>query len=121
VIADLGLRPEAQKLIDEYTTQPRAVFVKTDVVMWDQLTNMFDVAEKEFGGADIVCFQPSSRTWHHTFFISILRTMFNRCAPGLAFSNPTGPTSGTHLELQNPEMTLTVPTESAIMRVWTST
>jgi len=62
VIADLALRPEAQKLIDEYTTQPRAVFVKTDVVMWDQLTNMFDVAEKEFGGADIVRFQPSSRT-----------------------------------------------------------
>lgn len=55
VIADLGLRPEAQKLIDDYTTQPRAVFVKTNVVMWDELNNMFDVAEKEFGGADIVC------------------------------------------------------------------
>jgi NAD(P)-dependent dehydrogenase (short-subunit alcohol dehydrogenase family) len=53
VIADLGLRPEAQKLIDEYTTQPRALFVKTDVVMWDELTDMFDVAEKAFGGADI--------------------------------------------------------------------
>lgn len=55
VIADLALRPEAQKLIDEYTSQPRAVFVKTNVVVWDELTNMFDVAEKEFGGADIVC------------------------------------------------------------------
>jgi len=70
VIADLALRPEAQKLIDEYTTQPRAVFVKTDVVMWDQLTNMFDVAEKEFGGADIVCpgagiFEPHwTSFWH---------------------------------------------------------
>jgi NAD(P)-dependent dehydrogenase (short-subunit alcohol dehydrogenase family) len=52
VIADLALRPEAQKLIDDYTTQPRAVFVKTNVVMWDELNNMFDVAEKEFGGAD---------------------------------------------------------------------
>jgi NAD(P)-dependent dehydrogenase (short-subunit alcohol dehydrogenase family) len=62
VIADLALRPEAQKLVDEYMTQPRALFVKTDVVMWDQLTNMFDVAEKEFGGADIVRFQPYSRT-----------------------------------------------------------
>jgi NAD(P)-dependent dehydrogenase (short-subunit alcohol dehydrogenase family) len=59
VIADLALRPEAQKLIDDYTTQPRAVFVKTDVVMWDELNNMFDVAEKEFGGADIV------RQLHH--------------------------------------------------------
>jgi len=55
VIADLALRPEAQRLIDEYTSQPRAVFVKTNVVIWDELTNMFDVAEKEFGGADIVC------------------------------------------------------------------
>jgi NAD(P)-dependent dehydrogenase (short-subunit alcohol dehydrogenase family) len=54
VIADLALRPEAQKLIDDYTTQPRAVFVKTNVVMWNELNNMFDVAEKEFGGADIV-------------------------------------------------------------------
>ena len=121
MIADLGLRPEAQKLIDEYTTQPRAVFVKTDVVMWDQLTNMFDVAEKEFGGADIVCFLLSSRAWHHTFLIDILRTVFYRCAPGLASSNPIGPISGTHLELQSPKTTLAVPMESAIMPVWTST
>ena len=54
VIADLSLRPEAQKLVDEYTSKPRAVFVKTDVTNWDDLTNMFDVAEQEFGGADIV-------------------------------------------------------------------
>lgn len=53
VIADLALRPEAQKLVDDYKNQPRAVFVKTNVVVWDQLMNMFDVAEKEFGGADI--------------------------------------------------------------------
>ena len=57
VIADIALRPEAQKLIVEYTSQPRAVFVKTNVVRWDELTDMFDVAEKEFGGADIV-YQP---------------------------------------------------------------
>jgi NAD(P)-dependent dehydrogenase (short-subunit alcohol dehydrogenase family) len=66
------LRPEAQKLIDEYTSQPRAVFVKTDVVMWDQLTNMFDVAEKEFGGADIVCFLPASRTRPLDFYNTML-------------------------------------------------
>jgi NAD(P)-dependent dehydrogenase (short-subunit alcohol dehydrogenase family) len=72
VIADLALRPEAQKLIDEYTSQPRAVFVKTDVVMWDQLTNMFDVAEKEFGGADIVCFLPASRTRPLDFYNTML-------------------------------------------------
>ncbi|KAK5140452.1 hypothetical protein LTR32_006750 [Rachicladosporium monterosium] len=58
VIADLGLRPEAQKLVDEYsspTGKARAVFVKTNVVQWPELENMFVVAEKEFGGADIVC------------------------------------------------------------------
>jgi NAD(P)-dependent dehydrogenase (short-subunit alcohol dehydrogenase family) len=121
VIADLALRPEAQKLVDEYTSQPRVVFVKTDVVMWDQLTNMFDVAEKEFGGADIVCFQPSFRTWHATFSINILKNNVNRFAPELASSNRTGQTSGTHPELQSPKMTLMAPTESAIMLAWTST
>ena len=45
----------------------------------------------------------------------------NRCAPGLVSLNRTGPTSGTHLEPQSPKTTLMVPTESAIMRVWTST
>jgi NAD(P)-dependent dehydrogenase (short-subunit alcohol dehydrogenase family) len=54
VIGDLGLRPEAQKLIDDYTSKPRAVFVKTNVVIWDELSNLFDQADKEFGGADIV-------------------------------------------------------------------
>jgi NAD(P)-dependent dehydrogenase (short-subunit alcohol dehydrogenase family) len=57
LIADIGLRPEAQKLIDEYNGKdgkPRAIFIKTDVTIWDQLTNMFEQADKEFGGADIV-------------------------------------------------------------------
>jgi NAD(P)-dependent dehydrogenase (short-subunit alcohol dehydrogenase family) len=58
VFADIALRSEAQAVIDEYSandaSKPRAVFVKTDVVMWNDLTNMFDVADKEFGGADIV-------------------------------------------------------------------
>lgn len=54
VIADLALRPEAQKLVDGYTSSPKAIFVKTDVVNWDDLTNMFDVAEREFGSVDIV-------------------------------------------------------------------
>ncbi|KAK0892481.1 hypothetical protein LTR02_013392 [Friedmanniomyces endolithicus] len=73
VIADLGLRPEAQKLVDEYsspTGKARAVFVKTNVVQWPELENMFVVAEKEFGGADIVCpgagiFEPHwTNFWH---------------------------------------------------------
>ncbi|KAK1070316.1 hypothetical protein LTR12_009397 [Friedmanniomyces endolithicus] len=73
LIADLGLRPEAQKLVDEYsspTGKARAVFVKTNVVQWPELENMFVVAEKEFGGADIVCpgagiFEPHwTNFWH---------------------------------------------------------
>lgn len=74
MIADLSLRPEAQKLVDEHSSnesgKPRAVFVKTDVVQWPDLDNMFDVADNEFGGADIVCpgagvFEPHwSNFWH---------------------------------------------------------
>jgi NAD(P)-dependent dehydrogenase (short-subunit alcohol dehydrogenase family) len=85
VIADLALRPEAQKLIDEYTSQPRAVFVKTNVVIWDELTNMFDVAEKEFGGADIVC-----QLLYASLFGSANVTDNTRYAPAPASSNRTG-------------------------------
>ena len=62
VIADLALRPEAEDVVNERSakdSKPRAVFVKTDVTNWDQLTNMFEVAEKEFGGADIVSLDDS--------------------------------------------------------------
>ncbi|KAL4913922.1 transmembrane amino acid transporter protein-domain-containing protein [Aspergillus aurantiobrunneus] len=56
LIADLGLRPEAQALVDQYSGKaPRAVFQKTDVTVWTQLEQMFAVAEKEFGEIDIVC------------------------------------------------------------------
>lgn len=57
VIGDLALRPEAQKLVDEYdgkNGKPRTVFVKTNVIIWDELSNLFDQADKEFGGAEIV-------------------------------------------------------------------
>ncbi|KAL1606254.1 hypothetical protein SLS60_003656 [Paraconiothyrium brasiliense] len=57
LIADLSLRPEAQKLFSEYDGKgkPKAVFVKTDVTDWTQLERMFDVARKEFGTVDVVC------------------------------------------------------------------
>ncbi|KAI9812290.1 MAG: hypothetical protein M1827_004739 [Pycnora praestabilis] len=59
VLADLALRPEAEELVSQYSSSPessaRAVFQKTDVTDWSQLTRMFDVADKEFGGVDIVC------------------------------------------------------------------
>ncbi|KAJ5104586.1 Short-chain dehydrogenase/reductase SDR [Penicillium alfredii] len=56
LIADLGLRPEAQVLVDKHTAAPaRAIFQQTDVTDWQQLERMFEVAEKEFGEIDIVC------------------------------------------------------------------
>ena len=58
LFADIALRPEAQRLVDQYAGstegQPRAVFQKTDVTDWLQLERMFEVADKEFGGVDIV-------------------------------------------------------------------
>ncbi|KIW04608.1 uncharacterized protein PV09_04356 [Verruconis gallopava] len=56
LIADLSLRPEAQDLVDKYSSRsgPRAVFHKTDVADWTQLQASFEAAKKEFGGLDIV-------------------------------------------------------------------
>lgn len=57
VIGDLSLRPEAQRLVDDYNQGdgPKAVFVKTDVTSWSDLTNLFRKAEEAFGTFDIVC------------------------------------------------------------------
>lgn len=58
VIADLQLRPEAQAIVAQYShdsSGAKAVFQKTDVADWAQLDKMFEVADKQFGGADIVC------------------------------------------------------------------
>nr|QTE75997.1 SDR [Scytalidium album] len=58
IFADLALRPEAESLVADFpksTSGPRAVFQKTDVTEWDQLNHMFEVADAEFGGADIIC------------------------------------------------------------------
>lgn len=58
VIADLGLRPEAEALIAKHSDagkSPRAVFVKTDVTSWPDLSHMFDATLKDFGDVDILC------------------------------------------------------------------
>ena len=58
VFGDLALRPEAQKLVDEYSSNKhgaKAIFQKTDVSSWDDLTALFKAAEKEFRTYDIVC------------------------------------------------------------------
>lgn len=55
LFADIALRPEAQALIDQYQSSPKAVFQKTDVTSWADLENMFKAAEEQFGAIDIVC------------------------------------------------------------------
>lgn len=70
VFADLALRPEAEEIVKAHSTgEPRAIFQQTDVRMWGQLEAMFEVCEKEFGSADIVCpgagvYEPVSKTLH---------------------------------------------------------
>ncbi|KAF1355073.1 putative short chain dehydrogenase/ reductase [Delphinella strobiligena] len=74
LFADLALRPEAQKVLDNHcggkAQKPRAIFLKTDVTDWVQLRNMFEVADREFGDFQIVCpgagvFEPHwSNFWH---------------------------------------------------------
>ena len=59
VFADLALRPEAKEIVAKHSSSSRAsakaVFQKTDVRQWQDLVEMFKVAEQTFGGADIVC------------------------------------------------------------------
>ncbi|CEF74540.1 hypothetical protein FGSG_02267 [Fusarium graminearum PH-1] len=72
VIADLSLRPEAQDLVSQYSSSssPRAVFIKTDVTSWKDLSNAFRTTVQEFGDFDIVCpgagvYEPTwSHFWH---------------------------------------------------------
>lgn len=58
IFADLALRPEAADLVSSYSdgnTTPRAIYMGIDVTDWKQLEETFDMAEKEFGHADIIC------------------------------------------------------------------
>jgi NAD(P)-dependent dehydrogenase (short-subunit alcohol dehydrogenase family) len=78
VIGDLSLRPEAQKLFDEYNGDhgPKALFVKTDVTSWSDLNHLFQKTEEQFGTFDIVCpgagvFEPLfSGFWSDSFVLS---------------------------------------------------
>lgn len=73
LLADIALRPEAQELVDQYSGKvegkPRAVFQETDVTKWRELERMFEIANTEFGGVDIVCpgagiFDPHCKSLH---------------------------------------------------------
>lgn len=116
VIADIALRPEAQAVIDEHSakdeSKPRAVFVKTDVVNWDDLTNMFDVAEKEFGEVDIVCM---SRLLPKCLANSHRSVLVLECL------SHTGPISSTHPAHLHQRISFTVQKAWATMPLSTST
>jgi 3-hydroxybutyrate dehydrogenase len=55
VVADLGLRPEAEEVVNGKQPKGKAIFQKADVTDWAQLQAAFDVALKQFGSLDIVC------------------------------------------------------------------
>jgi len=61
LIGDLALRPEAEKLLSEYkspapgsSSAPAALFQRTDVTSWPQISALMGRAEKEFPQVDIV-------------------------------------------------------------------
>ncbi|KAI8632885.1 short chain dehydrogenase [Xylariaceae sp. FL1651] len=59
VIGDLALRPEAEKLLTEYPykegdSNASAVFHRTDVTSWPQLSSLFDKCLSLFGRVDII-------------------------------------------------------------------
>ncbi|KAH8890438.1 NAD(P)-binding protein [Thozetella sp. PMI_491] len=59
MIADLGLRPESEETLKKYphpaeAGKPSALFHKTDVVDWSQLSAVFEATLKAFGRVDIV-------------------------------------------------------------------
>lgn len=83
IFADLALRPEAKLVVDEYSAGnggARAVFIQTDVVNWAQLGNLFDVAEKEFGNADIVV--PGAGIFEPVGYFQLLPPQLRLCGFG---------------------------------------
>ncbi|KAF1816745.1 NAD(P)-binding protein [Eremomyces bilateralis CBS 781.70] len=70
LIADIALLPEAKVLLEQYTSQPRAIFHNTDVTSWPDLDSMFDAGVTAFGNIDLVCpgagiYEPHwSNFWH---------------------------------------------------------
>lgn len=56
LLADLALRPEAEELVEAHSQgSPRALYLKTDVTIWTDLSHMFEIAHQSFGSIDIVC------------------------------------------------------------------
>ncbi|KAH8662200.1 short chain dehydrogenase [Xylariales sp. PMI_506] len=75
LIGDLNLRLEAQQLLKDYphdgsSGRPSALFQKTDVTSWRQLSSLFSQGVSAFKKVDIICpgaglFDPTfSHFWH---------------------------------------------------------
>ena len=100
VIADLGLRPEAQAVVNKFNGRSgtaRAVFQKTDVTDWVQLEELFKVAEREFTEIDIVC--PGAGVYEEVCIHTYLRIR------NLLMESSTGAISGGLPALQKAAMT----------------
>lgn len=66
LIADLALRPEAEKLLTQYsgaqsTSSPKALFHQTDVRSWTSLESAFSAAISALGHVDLVV--PGAGVW----------------------------------------------------------
>ncbi|OQV08752.1 hypothetical protein CLAIMM_12975 [Cladophialophora immunda] len=57
VFADLSLRPEARELVSAHQgpTTAQAIFQKTDVSSWKDLSHTYELTKDRFGRVDIVC------------------------------------------------------------------
>lgn len=66
MIGDIALRPEAEKLVKQYSeSTSKAVYCKTDATSWKDLNALFKAAEDQFGTFDIVC--PGAGIFEPTF------------------------------------------------------
>ncbi|KAF4963471.1 hypothetical protein FSARC_8520 [Fusarium sarcochroum] len=92
VIADVQLRPEAQQLIDQWTStdgsKPSAYYHKTDISDWAQISSLWDTALKKLGQIDIVCngaglYEPPSSTFWNAPGISSLAEDKPDTSPGV--------------------------------------
>lgn len=64
LIADIALTPDAQKVVETHSdpsASPRVIYTKTNVAVWKELENMFEVAKKEFGNVHVVV--PGAGVW----------------------------------------------------------
>lgn len=103
MMADIKLRPEAQELLDKYTTtdgsKPAAFYHQTDISDWAQISSLWTASLAKLGQIDIVCngagiYEPPSSTFWNAPGVSPLAEDKANCSPGVykTFSvNTMGP------------------------------